>query len=62
MQDAIWGMKHFDVYLKGRPFTLFSDRKPLKMLGKVHTQTYYQLQLDYMHQVEHIWAVVVAQW
>ena len=37
-------MEHFSVYLKGRPFTLFSDHKPLEKLGTVHTKTYHGLQ------------------
>ena len=44
MQAGIWGMEHFAVYLKGRPFTLFSDHKPLEKLGKVHTKTFNRLQ------------------
>jgi transposase InsO family protein len=44
MQAAIWGMEHFAVYLRGRPFTLYSDHKPLEKLGKVHTKTFNRLQ------------------
>ena len=44
MQAAIWGMDHFAVYLRGRPFTLFTDHKPLEKLGKVHTRTLNRLQ------------------
>ena len=44
MQAGIWGMEHFAVYLKGRPFTLYSDYKPLEKLGKVHTKTIHRLQ------------------
>ena len=44
MQAAIWGMDHFSVYLRGRPFTLFTDHKPLEKLGKVHTRTLNRLQ------------------
>ena len=25
MQAALWGMDHFDTYLRGRPFILFTD-------------------------------------
>ena len=39
MQAAIWGMD-----LRGRPFTLFTDHKPLEKLGKVHTKTFNRLQ------------------
>lgn len=44
MQAAIWGMEHFDTYLKGRQFTLYTDHKPLEKLGKVHTKTLNRLQ------------------
>ena len=37
-------MEHYDVYLIGRYFTLFSDRKPLVKLGKVASKPYYRLQ------------------
>ena len=46
MQGAFWGIEH----LKGRPFLLFTDHKPLIGLGKVHKGTYNHLQqamLDY---------------
>ena len=39
MQAALWGMDHFDTYLRGRPFILFIHHRPLEKLGKVHTKT-----------------------
>ncbi len=39
MQTAIWGMCHFSTYLRGWPFTLFTNHKPLEKMGKVHTKT-----------------------
>ncbi|MGL6006554.1 RNase H-like domain-containing protein, partial [Aeromonas sobria] len=44
MMAAVWGMKHFDVYLRGKRFKLFTDHKPLEKLGKVHTKTLNRLQ------------------
>jgi len=44
MTAAIWGMEHFAVYLRGRPFTLYSDHRPLEKLGKLHTKTFNRLQ------------------
>ena len=34
MQAAVWAMDHFDTYLQGRPFTLFTDHRPLEKLGE----------------------------
>ena len=39
LMACVWGMKHFDVYLRGRHFTLYTDHRPLEKLGKVHTKT-----------------------
>ena len=44
MQAACWAMDHFDNYLRGHPFTLMTDHKPLCALGKVHTRTLNRLQ------------------
>ncbi len=44
MQAAIWGMEHFETYLRGRKFTLYMDHRPLEKLGKVHTKTLNRLQ------------------
>ena len=44
MQAACWAMDHYDNYLRGRPFTLMTDHKPLCELGKVHTRTLNRLQ------------------
>ncbi len=44
MQAAIWGMEHFNTYLTGQKFTLFTDHRPLEKLGKVHTKTFNRLQ------------------
>ena len=44
MQAAVWGMDHFDTYLRGRHFLLFTDHRPLEKLGKVHTKTLNRLQ------------------
>ena len=44
MQAALWGMDHFDTYLRGRHFTLFTDHVVLEKLGSVHTKTLNRLQ------------------
>ena len=51
MQAAIWGMEHFETYLRGKPFILYTDHKPLEKLGKVHTRTFHRLQ-ELMNQFE----------
>ena len=44
MQAALWGMNYLDVYIRGRPFMLYIDHRPLEKLGKVHTKTFNRLQ------------------
>ena len=44
MMSAVWAMGHFDTYLRGKHFTLFTDHRPLEKLGKVHTKTLNRLQ------------------
>jgi hypothetical protein len=35
---AIWGMDHFNEYLKGKKFILYTDHKPLEKLGHLHSK------------------------
>ena len=44
MQAAVEGMKHYDNYLRGRKFVLYTDHKPLEKLGHLHTKSLNQLQ------------------
>ena len=39
MQAMIWGMDHFDTYLRGRKFTVFTDHKPLENQTKRQDKT-----------------------
>jgi transposase InsO family protein len=41
---AVFGIEHFDVYLRGRRFALFTDHKPLEKLNAVHKKTLNRLQ------------------
>jgi hypothetical protein len=41
---AVWGMDIFNEYLKGKMFILYTDQKPLKKMGHLHTKTMNQLQ------------------
>jgi len=38
MAAAKWGMEYFDNYLWGKPFTLYTDHKPLEKLSHLHTK------------------------
>ena len=39
MAAMTWAMEHFNTYLKGRHFTVYSDHKPLETSGKKHERT-----------------------
>jgi hypothetical protein len=45
MQAAVFGIEHFDVYLRAKQFTLFIDHKPTEKLGTVHKHTLNHLQV-----------------
>jgi hypothetical protein len=45
MQAAVFRIEHFDVYLQGKQFTLFTDHKPIEKLGTVHKRTLNRLQV-----------------
>ena len=56
MMAAVWAMGHFDSYLRGRKFTLFSDHRPLENLATVHKKTLNRLQeamLEYDFVIKH---------
>jgi RNase H-like domain found in reverse transcriptase len=36
---AVWGMDHFNEYLKGKKFILYTDHKPLEKLGHLYSKT-----------------------
>jgi hypothetical protein len=44
MMAGVWAMNHFDNYLRGRKFTLFTDHRPLEKLATVHKKTLNRLQ------------------
>ena len=39
MAAMIWAMDHFNTYLRGHHFTVYSDHKPLETAGKKHEKT-----------------------
>ncbi len=41
---AVWGMDHFNEYLKGKKFILYTNHKPLEKLGHLHSKTMNQFQ------------------
>jgi hypothetical protein len=44
MAAIVWAMEHFDTYLRGRTFTVYSDHKPLEAHSKRHEKTLIRLQ------------------
>jgi len=44
MNAAAWAIEHFDIYLRGRKFVLYTDHKPLETLNSVHQKTLNRLQ------------------
>ena len=53
---CVFGITHFDVYLRGKHFFLCTDHKPLEKLSSVHTKTFNRLQqlmLDYNFTIMH---------
>ena len=56
LTSACFGIEHFDVYLRGRHFTLHTDHRPLEKLSTVHTRTLNRLQqlmLEYDFQIQY---------
>ena len=43
-----WAMEHFNMYLKGRHFTVFSDHKPLETSCKKHERTLNRIKEAFM--------------
>ncbi len=44
---AVWGMDHFNVYLKGKKFKLNTDHKPLEKLRHLHIQWWIDSRLEH---------------
>ncbi len=42
---AVWGMDHFNEYLKGKNFILYMDHKPLDKLGHLHNKRMNRFQM-----------------
>jgi hypothetical protein len=39
-----WGMDHYDVYLKGKHFALYTDNKPVTVVKPIHVKTLHRLE------------------
>ena len=48
MAVLTWAIEHFNPYLKGRHFTVFSDHKPLETSGKKHERTLNRIKEAFM--------------
>jgi hypothetical protein len=48
MDAAVWAMEYFQEHLRGRRFILYTDHKPLEILGTLHMKTMNRLQLAMM--------------
>jgi len=44
MNACAWAIDHFDVYLRGRRFVLYTDHKPLETMKTIHQKTMNRLQ------------------
>jgi len=56
MAAANWGMEYYKNYLRGKPFTLYTDHKPLEKQSHLHTKTMNRLQenmLTYDFQIQY---------
>ena len=47
MAAIVWAMEHFNIYLRGRTFTVYSDHKPLEAHSKRHEKILCRLQEAY---------------
>ena len=57
LQAAVFGIDHFATYLRGCPFVLYTDHKPMTKFSKVHTKTLNRLQLkmqEYSFEIRYI--------
>jgi hypothetical protein len=41
---SCWEMDHYDVYLKGKYFALYTDNKPVTVLKPIHVKTLHRLE------------------
>ena len=56
MAAAVWGIEHYDNYLRGKRFILYTDHKPLEKLNHLHKKTLNRLQLtmlDYDFEIRY---------
>jgi hypothetical protein len=42
---AVWGMDHFNKYLRGKKLILYTEHKPLKKLGHLYRKTMNRFQM-----------------
>lgn len=51
LNNAVWGMEHYQDYFGGKRFLLFTAHKPLKKLNHVHQKTLNRLQMKMLELI-----------
>ena len=47
MNAVVWAMEYYQEHLRGRPFIVYTDHKPLESMSTLHTKTLNRLTCIY---------------